>query len=484
MLFKAHPRSLDKKFCALTFLLLFSSIAIFACMNWLNGKFKTATLDAILFTLNAQIGGTPMELIYSFARGVILAPLGAAVLLTFIFAYSTGKFGVKKGFIYLCVTAVFCASLAKAAVNLDVYGFTTNSLSASTFIDDNYKHVTAADVVFPVKKKNLILIVPESLENTFYDEALGWNLIPYMQSLQSGQPSFSGQRQVYGTGYTVAGITSMLFGVPLKLPIGGNRYDDGKFKVFLPEAVSILEVLEGHGYSMNVMVGSDIGHGGRGNLFRTHTKKCNIYDLDYFKSRLDTKTFKLNERWGARDKLLFQEVKEIFRKLHEAPEPFFMFILTVDTHNSAIAYGDYPTPYGDERDSFVAADCMLKKFLEWIKGQDFFEDSVVAVIGDHFYMGASVGKMKIPASYQRSTYNVFLNSGYNEEDIEERRDFATFDLAPTLLESIGCKLPEHKFGLGVSLFSREKTLLERYGLATVNEELGKRSELYDSFFGF
>ena len=51
-----------------------------------------------------------------------------------------------------------------------------------------------------------------------------------------------------------------------------------------------------------------------------------------------------------------------------------------------------------------------------------------------------------------------------------------------LLESIGARLEGHRFGLGTSLFSEEKTLCESYGASLLNEEFQKRQPFYQTLF--
>ena len=55
-------------------------------------------------------------------------------------------------------------------------------------------------------------------------------------------------------------------------------------------------------------------------------------------------------------------------------------------------------------------------------------------------------------------------------------------MAPTVLEAMGAVLPEHRLGLGTSLFSEEKTLMEKLGEQALNEELKKKSDFYKSLF--
>ncbi len=62
------------------------------------------------------------------------------------------------------------------------------------------------------------------------------------------------------------------------------------------------------------------------------------------------------------------------------------------------------------------------------------------------------------------------------------REFSTLDVFPTILASIGSKIEGNKLGLGVNLFSNEKTLVEKMGLKKLNVELEKRSKFYEDNF--
>ena len=82
----------------------------------------------------------------------------------------------------------------------------------------------------------------------------------------------------------------------------------------------------------------------------------------------------------------------------------------------------------------------------------------------------------------REIYNVFINTVFDPKGVNPRRKFATFDLAPTFLESIGAQVEGHRFGLGTSLFSEEKTLCERYDPDWINQEFQKRHPFYQKLF--
>ena len=48
-----------------------------------------------------------------------------------------------------------------------------------------------------------------------------------------------------------------------------------------------------------------------------------------------------------------------------------------------------------------------------------------------------------------------------KEDLRVERKFNQVDMAPTLLEIAGVKLKKRRYGVGVSLFSKEKTIAEK-----------------------
>ena len=50
---------------------------------------------------------------------------------------------------------------------------------------------------------------------------------------------------------------------------------------------------------------------------------------------------------------------------------------------------------------------------------------------------------------------------------------------PTTLASIGVEIEGNKLGLGVNLFSKEETLIEKLGYNKFNKEISKKSKYYD-----
>ena len=86
----------------------------------------------------------------------------------------------------------------------------------------------------------------------------------------------------------------------------------------------------------------------------------------------------------------------------------------------------------------------------------------------------------IDPNYQRTVYNVFLNTEQTASKTDNRL-FSAVDMYPSTLAALNVKIPNDKLGLGVNLFSDEKTLTEQMGYKKFEEEMTKRSDYYDKY---
>ena len=81
-------------------------------------------------------------------------------------------------------------------------------------------------------------------------------------------------------------------------------------------------------------------------------------------------------------------------------------------------------------------------------------------------------------SKNRTIYNCFINP-INKDIQNHTRIYTALDIYPTIISSLGGRIKRNKLALGVNLFSKEKTLAEKYGFKTLNKELKKRSSFYN-----
>ena len=112
--------------------------------------------------------------------------------------------------------------------------------------------------------------------------------------------------------------------------------------------------------------------------------------------------------------------------------------------------------------------------MEWLKQNADWKNTVIAIVGDHLRMGNN-----FPMPSKRSIYNLFINS---EKPQDLNRTFSQIDLFPSVVEAMGGNIKNHRLGLGTSVFSKQKTLSEKYSDEFLSETLAKRSELYEKMF--
>ena len=83
--------------------------------------------------------------------------------------------------------------------------------------------------------------------------------------------------------------------------------------------------------------------------------------------------------------------------------------------------------------------------------------------------------------YIRSPTVIFINLPFSFQK-REKRAFSMFDLFPTILASLGVEIKGNTLGLGVNLFSGEKSLIEEYGYRTVYDALRKNDRFFNTHF--
>lgn len=179
---------------------------------------------------------------------------------------------------------------------------------------------------------------------------------------------------------------------------------------------------------------------------------------------------------------MFEFAKETLRELGSQSEPFNFTLLTADTHFED-GYLDESTPniFDDQYSNVIHnSDQQILSFIEWIETQSFYEDTTIVVVGDHLTMDKDFMR-DTPESYQRTIYNLFLNTGY-PTGIKTNRLFSAVDMLPTTLSAMGVELSNNRLGLGVDLFSEEDSMIESLGYDAFYTELMKRSTFYERNF--
>ena len=361
----------------------------------------------------------------------------------------------------------------------------------SDFIEINYADPRETKITFPEQKRNIIHIYLESMENSYLSKDLGgymeMNLMPELTELSYEGVTFSdtsnrfgGPLTATGTQWSVASMVNMTTGLPMKVPAEPNAY--GTADSFLPGAYTFGEILRDAGYEQTVMIGSDANFGGLTYFFTNHGE-YKIMDYRYaIKNCLIPEDYKV--WWGFEDDKLYEFAKDEITRLYETGKPFNFTMETADTHRpGGYLSENAPTPYDDHYANAIAYSSeQTVEFVKWIQQQPFYENTTVVLIGDHLSMDTDFFE-DFDSNYKRTQFNLILNAAPEVADTKSdrfvNRQYANFDMFPTILASMGVEIKGDRLGIGTNLFSDKDTIFEEYGTDKVNMELEKKSDFYN-----
>lgn len=464
----------------------FLAVMLYDASRWVIATWGLLSIDEIIYHLKAPLEGTNTDVLRDFAETctpkAILAALFVIVILVAL--------RKSKGRYYLTIAALLAAS----AVGMYQGGrYVWQELEVGSYVeaqkevsvtDEEYVDPRTVRIEFPEKKRNLIYIFLESMENTYMSKEEGGaferNCIPELTELADSNISFydetenKGMYAAVGSTWTMGGMFAQTSGLPLKLPFDENAM--GTQREFFPEICTMGDILNRAGYKQELLVGSYAVFGGRSLYFTQHG---NFEIFDYPRAKeLKLIPQDYNVWWGYEDEKLFQYAKDEAVKLSETGEPFNLTLLTADTHFEDGYYcrlcnDEYGEQYADV---MACSSRQVTEFVQWVQQQPFYENTTIVVVGDHLTMDKDFCS-DVEKDYQRTVYNAFINSAVTTDT--SSRTATTMDMFPTTLASMGIVIEGDKLGLGTNLFSDAQTLAEKLGIKSLNNELGKKSELFD-----
>ena len=467
----------------LIFLLLIFSFFLYFSLQYLLNNWEELTVEEILYHIKSPMGGASEGLVQLFILSVLLPAVGLSALLIFFYFLPEKKFPLisrtiffakKKmylGFCFFIALLFFSLTLIDAWDSISLGSYLSSQLRSSKFIEENYVDPKGIELHFPEKKRNLIYIYMESTELTFMDEAHGGafpdNLLPEMTALSKEGEDFSGAGEsrnggiaLPGATWTMGAIFAQSTGLPLKISIEQNSMDSQK--AFFPSVTAIQDILKEEGYTQKFLLGS-VGYFGGRELYMKDHGDVKVEDFSYWKRKNKfPKDYWVN--WGFEDEKLYSYAREELSNLAKEDKPFNLTLLTVDTHFPdgyvcRLCQNNYPD--NQYANVYRCASRQVTDFVNWIKKQDFYENTTIVISGDHPTMDRDFCD-HVPKSYQRKVYTVFLNAAAKRKD-RNKREYSTFDYFPTTLAAMGVEIPGNRLGLGTNLFSGESTLTEKFG---------------------
>ncbi|MGV3195501.1 LTA synthase family protein [Staphylococcus rostri] len=483
-------------------ILLFTIIGLLVVFfaDWFIDYFGNITPEQFLFNLKSPIKGTSDGMVAEIFRTPILKSLFFAIPIVILVVYNRYdivwqkhrtllKRTVGKSLLLLIAFAVLVSGVTYGSKKLRLPEVYEAYAKDSQYIKQNYVAPTTKQYQFPEKKRNLVHIYLESVENSYLSKDLGGymheNLMPELTALSKEGVHFSdtkdpfgGPYQTYGSSWSVAGMINMGMGIPLKIPMNGNSY--GKSGYFLPGARGLGDILQEEGYEQTIMFGADADFGGLTTYFKSHGN-FNIWDWKYAQANgYIPKDYKV--WWGFEDDKLYDFAKQEITRLSQTGKPFNFTMETADTHfPDGYVSKNTPTPRDNQYANVIAySTSEAVEFVRWIQQQPFYEDTTIVITGDHLSMDKKFFKNFAP-NYKRDIFNLILNPAKEPEKVQNRK-FAPLDMFPTILSSMGVEIKGDRLGLGTDLFSDTPTLIERDGIKKFDHEISVNSNYYNKQF--
>ena len=480
-------------------LYLLSSVIQGAC-DWFNLRFGVG-FEEILFTLASPLAGSDVSFLdeavayvlpYVYAKIPILL---IGIVIVIILKKVSVKISIHiwekeirfqfytlyKWLCLLLVLFLMVSPVQYAITSLDLEAYVSRRIQKSTIYEDYYVDPATATITHEGEFKNIIYIYMESMETTYASVEDGGaqeiNYIPKLTQLAKENVSFSDTDQLggayvtTGAGWTMGALFSTTTGIPFSFPIEGNAMS--QFENFAPGVTSLGDILADYGYKQVFLCGSDGTFARRRAYFEQHGN-YEVRDLGYAREMgyipQDYQVW-----WGYEDLKLYDIAKKEIAELAENEEPFNYTMLTVDTHHvdGYICSACQDTYEHQLANVLECADNQIADFIAWCQEQDFYENTVIVISGDHFRMDSS-----LVAGHTRRLYNCFINADCELAGDISNRVFTSLDLFPTTLSAMGFEISGERLGLGTNLFSTVPTLAEELGYGTFDAELGKYSKFY------
>lgn len=475
-------------------------------IDYITNVIQVESFSQFLYTMKVGMGGasnTVVQILQGFAQSYLIWVIAATVLYA-CFLRLVRKEKQQKNASYSPNTVITLNSVALAvsvitsgmlvyevkqgydALKIDEYFEEQNIVSM--LYEDHYTQTDPKAVQFPKQKKNLIYIYLESMESTFSDTKHGGgfeqNLIPNLTKLANENVDFSkndstvinGGQVTNNTSWTVAGMVAQTSGTPLGVSNSKYNHSFEENILFMPSVVSLGDLLKEQGYSNTLMCGSEASYAGRANYFRQHGD-YRILDLnEAHESGKLPKNY--HEWWGFEDSKLIDFAKEEITNLAKQDQPFNFTMLTADTHfKDGYLCEDCPDTFDEQYENVIScSDRRIAEFVQWIQQQDFYEDTVIILAGDHLSMDGLINQA-VGLDCPRKTYFTVINGP--EYTLDKTRNYTTLDIFPTTVEALGAQIEGHRFGLGTSLYADVPTLCEELGFDQLNKQISYHNKRYD-----
>jgi len=442
---------------AFRFLVYFTGLFAAALAPWVNRTFGSPTIEQVLYHLRFAEGAA-LEMSEVFVSTFLVEVLLAALILAGIASALHTVLEQGRGLWRARGARALPPLVVGGGLTMLLMQFSAFSWAAAHFEKDRFAQSyldPAAVALMEGKRRNLILIYVESLEETYSDQALfGADLLAPLRTV--GGRSLPAYRAAPGATWTIAALVATQCGIPLTV------YDDDIRSVkaertFLRGATCLGDILQARGYRNVFMGGAPLSFSGKGEFLQDHG-----YEERWGKKKwLDAGARPPGTPdpemggWGMYDDALLERARARLAELHAEGQPFNLTLLTLDTHNP----NGYLSPRcrrdavnGSEEAFRAIVGCtsaQLARFVRFVRDEGYLKDTTLVIIGDHPAVGNPVDA-KLRSVADRRVFNLFVGAQPFPAHVQP---LVSFDMFPTLLEITGARAPDGRLGLGRSAWA-------------------------------
>ena len=308
------------------------------------------------------------------------------------------------------------------------------------------------------KRKNLIIIYAESLEQSFFEPEIFPDLTKNLTTLSKSGTLFNKIHQSPMSNWTIAGMVASQCGMPLSSHL--LRNDNAQdFSNFTNNAICLGNLLKHNSYYLSYIGGADTNFAGKNSFYKNQA----FDEINGLNEILKPNTEV--SKWGLYDEDLFPIILEKIKALRKNNSPFALFALTLDTHppegfasnickTQAYKYSDGKNKH---LNAIKCSDIILSRFLEQIITNNI-DDSNIILLSDHLMMNSRATDVILKHNIQRFNRMVIWSKDLAPGLIT--RSGSQFDIASTIWHiHSGQYIP---IGFGKSLVGHERTLTEIY----------------------
>ncbi|ELN6934149.1 LTA synthase family protein [Vibrio navarrensis] len=272
------------------------------------------------------------------------------------------------------------------------------------------------------KKKNLVILLQESLGSRFVGGLGGLPLTPNLDQLLKEGWSFT---QMYATGTrSVRGIEAVTTGfppTPSRAVVKLSKSQTGFF--------TIADLLQKQGYHTQFIYGGEAHFDNMKSFFLGNGFEQIVDEPQY-----DNPEFKGS--WGVSDEDLYTKADQEFTRLNQQGKPFFSLVFTSSNHSPfeypAGKIEPYDAQFNTRNNAVKYSDYALGTFFDKAKKSNYWDNTVFIIIADH---DARVyGSQLVPVEH---FHIPALILGKDIAPREDDRLANNLDMPPTLLSLIG-----------------------------------------------